>query len=108
MLLEIRIILENAKYLAENAHELIIRVPTVPTFNDTPEEIREIARFAESLPNVTQLHLLPYHRLGQDKYEGIGREYSLMHISPPTNDHMKMLLDAAQSVCSKVKVQIGG
>ena len=102
------LILENAKYIAENAKHLIIRVPVVPTFNDTPEEIAAIARFADSLPNVTELHLLPYHRLGQDKYAGIGREYTLSHIVPPTKEHMEELLHAAQSVTTKLQVQIGG
>ena len=102
------LILENARYIAENAKHLIIRLPVVPTFNDTPEEIIEIARFADSLPNVTELHLLPYHRLGQDKYEGIGRKYSLSNISPPSREHMEMLRDAAQGVSKKLTVQIGG
>jgi pyruvate formate lyase activating enzyme len=101
-------ILENAKYIAENAKHLIIRVPTVPTFNATVEEIQAIARFADSLPNVTELHLLPYHRLGQDKYAGIGREYTLADIEPPCAKGMNKLLNAAQSVCNKVRVQIGG
>ena len=102
------LILENAKYIAENANHLIIRVPVVPTFNDTPSEIAAIARFADSLPNVTEMHLLPYHRLGQDKYTGLGREYLMDGILPPTNDHMHLLLTAAQSASTKLHVQIGG
>ena len=102
------LILENAKYIAENARHLIIRVPVVPTFNDTPEEIAAIARFADSIPNVTELHLLPYHRLGQDKYAGIGRNYTLMDITPPTNEHMNKLLETALIVSTKLHVQIGG
>lgn len=103
------LILENAKYIAENANHLIIRVPTIPTFNDTPEEIGDIARFAASLPNVKELHLLPYHRLGQDKYAGIGREYTLTEITPPSREHMNMLLEVAKTASSnKLEVQIGG
>lgn len=102
------LILENAKYIAENAKHLIIRVPTVPTFNDTPEEIIDIARFADALPNVNELHLLPYHRLGQDKYAGIGRNYTLSNILPPLKEHMEELREAAQSVSHKLTVQIGG
>ena len=102
------LILENAKYIAENANHLIIRVPVVPTFNDTPAEIADIARFADSLPNVTELHLLPYHRLGQDKYAGLGRTYLMDGIVPPTNEHMNMLLTVAQSASTKLRVQIGG
>ncbi len=42
---------------------LVIRVPVIPTFNDTVEEIQGIARFADTLPGVDKIHLLPYHSL---------------------------------------------
>lgn len=100
------LILENAKKLAEKARELIIRVPVIPTFNDTPEEIAAIARFAKSLPNVEQLHLLPYHRLGQDKYTGLGREYTLKDVVPPDNEHMERLLAVVNE--TGLHGQIGG
>ncbi len=101
-------ILENARYIAEHANSLTIRVPVVPGFNDTPAEIAAIARFANTLYNVRELHLLPYHRLGQDKYAGIGREYTLTEILPPTNDHMLSLKSAAEEATSGLRVQIGG
>ena len=100
------LILENAVKLAKVAKELIIRVPVIPTFNNTPEEIRAIAEFASKLPGVKELHLLPYHRLGQDKYEGLGREYTLKHIEPMTDEYMNNLLEVASK--SGLKCQIGG
>lgn len=100
-------ILENAAWIAANASSLTIRVPTIPGFNDTPEEIMAIARFADSLPNVHELHLLPYHRLGMDKYAGIGRVYTLPELVPPKADHMNQLKAAAEAV-SHLHVQIGG
>ncbi len=89
-----------------NAINLIIRVPVIPTFNDTAEEIEKIAEFASSLPNVKKMHLLPYHRLGQDKYEGIGRNYLLPDILPPDDGKMAEL----KRVCEKydIECQIGG
>jgi len=105
-------ILENAKYIAANARHMVIRVPVIPTFNDTPAEIAAIARFAESLPEVHELHLLPYHRLGQDKYAGVGREYSLSHLTPPSSAKMQELKQAAEFAANrltlKLRVQIGG
>lgn len=100
------IILENAERLAKDAKELIIRVPVIPTFNDTEEEIAAIAQFTKSLGTVKELHLLPYHRLGQDKYRGLGREYTLEHITPPTDEHMKRL--AAVAAETGLDVRIGG
>lgn len=100
------LILENARYIAEHAARLVIRVPTIPGFNDTPEEIRAIARIAASLPRVEELHLLPYHRLGQDKYAGLGRPYALDGVEPPAEAHMKHLLSVAEE--SGLRCRIGG
>ena len=102
------LMMENARKIAESGKtELIIRVPMIPTFNATPEEIADIARFADTLPGVKQLHLLPYHRLGQDKYAGLGREYTLSDIVPMDQDYVETLLKAAQNACS-LRCQIGG
>lgn len=100
------LILENAKRLALEAKELVIRVPVIPTFNDTIEEIREIAEFAADLPNVKKLHLLPYHRLGQDKYSGLGRSYLLDGYVPFTEEDLKPLILEAEK--TGLCCQIGG
>ncbi len=99
-------ILENAKRIATSGVELIIRTPVVPTFNDTAEEIKAISRFAATLPGVKEHHLLPYHRLGQDKYAGLGRKYALTEITPPTQEKMEYLLSVAEE--SGLHCQIGG
>ena len=100
------LILENAKKIAESGVELIIRTPVVPTFNDTAEEICAISKFAATLPGVKEHHLLPYHRLGSDKYIGLGRNYSLKEILPPPPEKMNYLLSVAEE--SGLKCQIGG
>ncbi|HHV51165.1 MAG TPA: glycyl-radical enzyme activating protein [Candidatus Avimonas sp.] len=99
-------ILENARRLAQEDMELIIRVPVIPTFNDTREEISEIARFAASLPGMRKIHLLPYHRLGMDKYKGLGREYLLKDLPLIPDSHMKELCEVAASF--GLNAQIGG
>lgn len=100
------LILENAVKIGREAKELIIRVPVIPTFNHTPEEIARIAAFAATVPNVKKLHLLPYHRLGQDKYNSLGRNYDLDNVVPMTNEYMEKLLKVAQN--SGLECQIGG
>ncbi len=100
------LMLENARKLAASGQtRLSIRIPVIPTFNDSEEEIRAIARFSKELHNIEKIHLLPYHRLGQDKYDGLGREYLMKDIVLPKAEHMEMLKRAAESglVC-----QIGG
>ncbi len=85
------LILENAKRLAADAKKLIIRVPVIPAFNDTEQEIRDIAEFTKSLKTVKELHLLPYHRLGEDKYKGLGRVYELHGVDLIPGEHIQRL-----------------
>ena len=99
-------ILENAKKIAQSGVELIIRTPVIPGFNDTPKDIRAISHFARTLTGVREHHLLPYHRLGMDKYAGLGRKYSLTEIEPPTKEKMEYLLSVAET--SGLKCKIGG
>lgn len=102
------LMLENARKIAESGQtNLVIRVPVIPIFNDTPEEIAAIAQFADKLPGVEKIHLLPYHRLGQDKYEGLGREYQMKEILPPEPEYMQMLKKTVESV-SRLNCQLGG
>ncbi|MBO5008737.1 MAG: glycyl-radical enzyme activating protein [Clostridia bacterium] len=100
------LILENAKKIAKNANRLIIRVPVIPTFNDTVSEITDIARFTKELGTVDELHLLPYHRLGEDKYTYLGRCYELKDLTTPSDEKMNDLKSAVES-CG-LKCQIGG
>ncbi len=97
-------ILENAVKIAENANKLIVRVPVIPTFNDTEAEIAAIAKFASSLKNVDEINLLPYHNFGKDKYEGLGREYLMGDIPSPTDAHMEKLKAVAESFGLKCKI----
>ncbi len=85
-------VLENALRIAKSGANLTIRVPVIPTFNDTPAEIGAIAEFVKELPGVEKMHLLPYHRLGIDKYDMLSREYSLKEILPPGEQQMEVLL----------------
>ena len=99
------LILENAQKIAHSGVKLIVRVPVIPTFNDTKQEIEAIAKYALSI-GVKEMHLLPYHPFGVDKYKGLGREYLMDHIKTPTPEHMEMLLQTALQ--TGIKAQIGG
>ena len=97
-------ILENAVKIAENAKKLIIRVPVIPTFNETEAEIASIAKFASTLKGVDEINLLPYHNYGKDKYEGLGREYPMGDVPMPADEHMQKLKAVAESFGLKCKI----
>ncbi|MCI8281682.1 MAG: glycyl-radical enzyme activating protein [Lachnospiraceae bacterium] len=100
------LMLENAKKIAQSSTKLIIRVPVIPGFNDTVPEIRAIAQYAARLSGVEEMHLLPYHRLGQDKYTGLSRDYLMGDVPPPANEAMERLLEEVTR--AGLKGQIGG
>jgi pyruvate formate lyase activating enzyme len=70
------LILKNFRRVCEEFPGLPLRVrtPVIPGFNDTEEAITAIRDFIPKRPNATY-ELLPYHRMGQPKYEYIGKRY---------------------------------
>lgn len=66
---------DNFHQLSSVARRIIIRVPVIPEFNDTEEELQEIIKFSASLENCKELHLLPYHTLGIHKYHLLNMPY---------------------------------
>lgn len=101
-----RMILDNIRKIGLSDTQLIVRVPVIPGFNHTELEIALISLYASTIPGVTRLHLLPYHRLGEAKYEGLGKEYELRGIEPLTSSEMENLLRVAK--LSGLDCQIGG
>jgi len=79
-------ILDNIKKVCGKFPEMhkIVRTAVIPGFNDTEEDILSIINFVKNLPNV-EYELLSYHRLGQPKYEYMGREYSMEDIKLDEN-----------------------
>jgi len=97
-------ILDNAQRLAQTGKPLIIRVPVVPTVNDTPEEIEAIAKFVRDFPNLRYLELLPFHRLGESKYRSLGLIYPAGNLKTPTREKMTELAMKASEIGVKVKI----
>jgi len=62
-----KLILENAKKIDSKGISMIIRIPIIPGYTDSEENIREIAKFTKELKTVREVNLLPYHRLGESK-----------------------------------------
>jgi pyruvate formate lyase activating enzyme len=71
-----KLILENLKRLTEWQKNIIVRVPLIPTLNDSLEAMQGIGYYVASLKSINEIHLLPYHRTGIEKYNRLGVEYS--------------------------------
>ena len=70
---ENELILENLCRLNEAGAVIFLRCPLVPGVNDSPEHLAAIAGWAERLSGVEEVTLEPYHPLGMEKAERLGR-----------------------------------
>ena len=84
-------ILKNALYISNIAKEMVIRVPVIPGFNADKRTIKGIAAFTTHLHNVNELHLLPYHDLGSNKYGMMGKDYEMEGTKSPEAEFMEEL-----------------
>ena len=81
-------VLENAKRLAPLAKKLIIRIPTVPGFNDTPEEIAEVIapQFPETDFESLKTIIARYHEQDTWKLDTVFTEDAFMLLQDILNE----------------------
>jgi pyruvate formate lyase activating enzyme len=70
------LVLNNLKQLVDFGAPVIIRIPVIPGFNHSRQEMELILDFAATLKGVREVHFLPYHTLGTKKYRMLGRDYA--------------------------------
>jgi len=66
------LIISNLEKLSACQKNIWVRIPIIPNFNNNEEEMRSIAELIAPLPAVKQVTLMPYHTLGESKYETLG------------------------------------
>ena len=93
-----RRILENFRILAEEFPDLPIlaRTPIIPGFNDSEKAIDAIAGFLKPFERV-EYEMLPYHRLGTQKYQFLDRPVPMGDVKLET-EHMNRLQAVAQAI----------
>jgi pyruvate formate lyase activating enzyme len=82
-------ILRNFALVAASDISLAVRVPVVPGFNDTSDAISDIADLVATHAPRATVHLLPYHRYGQQKYEMLGLDYELAAAETPSQEFLR-------------------
>ncbi len=72
------LILRNLKMLLENRHNVKVRLPLLKNANDSEEEIAQLIEFLTPFRDSKHfkgIDLLPYHKLGVNKYQQLGWDY---------------------------------
>ena len=86
-----RLILENLSWLAAKAKKTVVRIPLISGVNDDDGNIRGTAEFLLSLMTIGEISLLPYHRLGRDKYRGLDKRADADDFAPPSAERLEVL-----------------
>jgi len=74
--------------LARLKRPMWLRYVLVPGLTDIPEEMAAVAKFGASLGVVQRAEILPFHQLGQYKWDRLSLEYSLADTKPPTDEQI--------------------
>jgi pyruvate formate lyase activating enzyme len=99
------LIIYNLKTLANEGHEIQVRVPCIPGINDSPDQIRETAELVLST-GLRRISLLPYNSAAGAKYEWIDMPFALAGNKTQDEQYMQNLVEICQT--TGLEVEVGG
>lgn len=86
------IILNNARKMAEKGVKIRLRLPIIPGFNDTEDNMYEIVKFAKELgSSVVGVDILPFHNWAEKKYEQLDKDYKFKDMPSLTREEVQDL-----------------
>lgn len=98
------LILENLKRLDGAGAATVLRCPIIPGINDTEEHFAGIARTANALKNLKEVHVEPYHPMGGGKAKRLGVEDPCEGMDFPSRKSVEAWVAAlARRICVEVK-----
>ncbi len=100
------LILENLKKMAAMGLPVRIRLPLIPGYNDSLENMKDAAEFVKDLSNVQAVDILPYHRLGEMKWAQLDCSYELAEVVPPSQGDVRQRAKVFEDL--GIKVSVGG
>ena len=100
-----RLILDNFARITGEGKEVIVRVPLIPQVNDG-EEFRKIVDHVVQFESIGELHILPFHTLGESKYTQL-EMHNHMHEHPEDNEE-EVEACRAYAESRGLRVSVGG
>ena len=100
------LILANLRHLDSQGGRIWLRLPMIPSITDTTDNITAIIDVIGSLKNLPPIYLLPYNRMGEDKYRRWDIEPQAGHLSTQTADEMETRAELLRA--AGMEVRIGG
>jgi len=84
---------EFAKRLSSMAKPTWIRFVLVPQLTDDFEDIEHLADFVADLQGVERVEVLPFHKMGEHKWEALNLDYQLKETEPPSEELIARIHD---------------
>ena len=84
------LILDNLERLVNNGINVRVRMPIIPSVNDSPCNIEKTAKYLKSI-GIESIELLPYHNLGTAKYEGLDLQCNFQEKPLPALKQLKQV-----------------
>lgn len=73
------LIIHNLRWAHEQNINILPRIPVIPGFNNTLEDAQGLAQLLKDI-GLKEVQLLPFHQMGERKYELLNRDYELKNI----------------------------
>jgi pyruvate formate lyase activating enzyme len=83
-------IISNMKYLLEQQAPVEFRLPIVPGFTTTPENLSAIINLLTAC-GVRNIHLLPYHSMGESKADKIDSCIPRLNLAPYSTEELEQI-----------------
>jgi len=97
-----KLIINNLIKLDLVFKNIIIRIPFVPGCNSEDLVQKKIYTFIRDFKNVKRIEIMPYHRLGKEKYFALGRNYKLKHLDAVEKVDLNYLIDIGCKIGTQV------
>lgn len=99
------LVLRNLEDLSLHHNRIIIRIPIIPGINDDDENIFKTGEFVASLKDVEQIDLLPYNKLGIEKYKRLKIAYNVCKVHSPSNEKIAEIAEKLKKFGLKVRIE---
>lgn len=98
-------VLENLRLLVREGINVIPRLPLIPGYTLSPENLQQALTQLSSL-GIKQVHLLPFHLYGAPKYRLLGRRWTMGEVKAPAAQEIARLREMAED--AGFQVTLGG
>lgn len=78
--------LDFAEMLAAEKKPMWVRCVIVPGLTDDLAALEGLADYLKPLGNVEKIEILPFHKMGEEKWKALGYEYKLADTQPPSSE----------------------